>query len=86
MTHNIGWECPVCHMGNAPFATHCGHCARKPAALPCPSAFGPVIGPGNRPQWGMNPDGTVWYSNPWPSADETTCASIFLGKGPDGAG
>jgi len=21
-----GWECPVCHKGNAPFAIKCGHC------------------------------------------------------------
>ena len=23
----VGWECPVCHKGNAPFASKCGHCA-----------------------------------------------------------
>jgi hypothetical protein len=24
-----GWECPVCHKGNAPFAAKCGHCEVK---------------------------------------------------------
>ena len=25
-TMNIGWQCPVCGCGNAPFAMKCGHC------------------------------------------------------------
>jgi len=31
MTHfnNLGWECPVCHLGNAPFSMTCGHCTRR---------------------------------------------------------
>jgi len=24
-----GWECPVCHKGNAPFAIKCGHCVTR---------------------------------------------------------
>lgn len=27
-----GWECPVCHKGNAPFALKCGHCAASSAS------------------------------------------------------
>ena len=25
-TPQQGWQCPVCHKGNAPFALKCGHC------------------------------------------------------------
>ena len=25
----VGWKCPVCGLGNAPFATSCGHCRRS---------------------------------------------------------
>lgn len=27
--NNLGWECPVCHLGNAPFSMTCGHCTRR---------------------------------------------------------
>jgi hypothetical protein len=26
----VGWACPVCGMGNAPFAMKCGHCRPDP--------------------------------------------------------
>lgn len=27
----LGWKCPVCEKGNAPWAATCGHCRRNKA-------------------------------------------------------
>jgi len=31
--NNIGWECPVCGCGNAPYALTCGRCTPKNSQL-----------------------------------------------------
>lgn len=70
---NIGWECPVCHKGNAPSTPKCLHCAEAPQyapmepvfpmrpVTPAPAMPWPPTYIGDEPPWWMQPtcDGVI---------------------------
>lgn len=80
MTHRVGWECPVCHKGNAPFANRCEHCARadSPRAAPGWEILGPG---GQKPQW---PAASEWSPQPIIGPGCGPVPWFINGRGPHG--
>lgn len=71
----MGWECPVCHKGNAPSTPKCLHCAE--ATPPAPTLLDPkkledLLKP--QPCWPSVP-GPLYGPGDPPLKYEVTCSS-----------